>query len=71
VFGLSAKEQAPFQLNDGHGRTTEVTREQFRELEEKLSQDGRGTVMIRAIYDEQSAARAIEQEIARLQGENQ
>jgi hypothetical protein len=71
VFGLSAKEQAPFHVDGGHGRTTEINREQLRELEEKLSQDGRDTVMISAIYDEHSAVRAIEQEIARLQGENQ
>jgi hypothetical protein len=71
VFGLSAKEQAPFHVNGGHGRTTEISREQFRELEEKLSQNGRGTVMIGAIYDEQSAVRAIEEEIARLQGDNE
>jgi hypothetical protein len=70
VFGLAAKEQAPFYVNGGHGKTTEITRERFSELEEKLGQDGRGTIMIGAIYDEQSALQAIEAEIARLQGES-
>ena len=70
VFGLAAKEQAPFHVDGGHGQTTEITREQFGELEEKLSQTGRGTILVGAIYDEQSAVRAIEAEIARLQGEN-
>jgi hypothetical protein len=71
VFGLSAKEQAPFHVNGGHGRTTEITQEQFHEIEQHLDQNGRGTIIIGAIYDEQSAVRAIEAEIARLQGESQ
>ena len=68
VFGLAAKEQAPLYVDGGHGRTTEISRQQFEALEATLNQDGRGTVMIGAVYDEATARRAIEGEIGRLQG---
>ena len=68
---MAALEQATFQIDDGHGHTVKLTREQFEALEAALGQNGRGTICFGRIYDELSAVRAIEQEIARLQGENQ
>ena len=45
--------------------------EQFEALQVTLGQSGTGTICFGQIYDEQSAVLAIEEEIARLQGDNQ
>jgi hypothetical protein len=70
IFGVAALEQATFKIDDTHGHTVKLNREQFEALETALGQNGRGTICFGMIYDEQSAVRAIEEEIARLQGEN-
>jgi hypothetical protein len=69
IFGLSAKEQATFPINNNYGSTVKLAREQFEALQATLGQNGTGTICFGQIYDEQSAVLAIEQEIARLQGE--
>jgi hypothetical protein len=71
IFGMAALEQATFKIDDSHGHTVKLTRGQFEALEATLGQSGVGSICFGGIYDEQSAVRAIEQEIARLQGENQ
>lgn len=67
VFGLMAKEQAPFPLAMGHGCSTEISRKQLDALKEKLNQSGRGTITLGLIWDEQTAQRAIQTGIERLQ----
>jgi len=67
IFGLSAKEQANFPINNNYGSTIKLAREQFEALQVTLGQSGTGTICFGQIYDEQSAVLAIEQEIARLQ----
>jgi hypothetical protein len=71
IFGMAALEQAPFKIDNSHGRTVKLSREHFEALDATLGQNGAGTICFGGIYDEQSAVRAIETEIARLQGENQ
>lgn len=51
----------------GHGCTTEISRKQLDALEEKLNQNGRGTIALGTIWDEQTARRAIQTEIEKLQ----
>jgi len=70
IFGLSAKEQANFPINNNYGSTVKLAREQFEALQVTLGQGGTETICFGQIYDEQSAVLAIEQEIARLQGHN-
>jgi len=71
IFGVAALEQAPFKIDSGHGCTVKLSREHFEALEATLGQNGGRTICFGGIYDEQSAVREIEREIARLQGENQ
>ena len=71
IFGVAALEQATFQIDNAHGHTEKLTRDQFEAIEATLAQSGVGTICFGKIYDEESALRAIEEEIARLQGENQ
>ena len=65
------KEQANFPINNNYGSTVKLAREQFEALQATLGQSGTGTICFGQIYDEQSAVLAIEQEIARLQGDKQ